>query len=290
VSLLPAFGPPNGVGCYARDHSVDELIAHGWAFVCLNGERTDAEEKARALRARGVRVFFWSGPGAWRPASWGGEITRLVALCKRTGAHGFIADPEMYWDGVRDGANVGAAFGRALASAADEGLSVGLTSYPLWKPDVLRAVGEAGRGKVWFTPQIYGRSALEIATREGRSVQSVNNQWWTRWTAVGGAGMTIPSVAGWVSTSELGTPQGFARYLAELPKAQGAIAFLTAGGGPPAHILAGLRAYNPAGNVLAQGALAARGFASSRNGQLALALLALIVAVAALAAWKGARA
>jgi hypothetical protein len=292
--MNPLQAPPSGVGCYARDHSVDELVRHGWAFVCLNGERTDAEPKARELAARGVAVFFWSGPGSWRPSEWEREILRMRGLVQRTGARGFIADPEMYWDQVDDGAHVGAAFGRAMADAASE-CSVGITSYPAWRRDVLRAFAAETRGRVWCTPQIYGRTSAQWAEL-GRdtdhngtpdTIADIHEEWFRQWAELFGRGMTIPSVAGWVAHGSLGDGPGFRAYLAAMPRAQGAIAFLTSGGGPPAHILEGLRGYNPSGSMLARPFFLARGWLSSRGGQIATIAI-VVFAVLAFGAWRAA--
>ena len=223
-ALLPGL-PPFGRGGYARD----VLESYLGSFVALNAWRSDVAAQARQARSRGLRVYLYGTPERWRPDTWRPSLARIIAQCRSLGLDGIIADAEGNWSGQVEEAR---ALGRALAQASDA-VNVGFTSFPSWP--YVRELAAQCRGKVWGTPQIYGRTG----TGEGTFAA-----WYAPWVAAFGPGRVLPSIAGWVSNDRLSTSAGFRAYLEMLPAACGCIVWDEAGSAP-AHIVTALSSYTP---------------------------------------------
>lgn len=205
---------PNGHGIYARGLPFDYL--RRFDFVMLTIARGDSEHVARALLADGKRVYAFADPAEWTPSKWRAAIADHLEWCARTGADGFIADCENEWPGATDAQ--AEEVGRALAAAAQLGLDVGLTSFPLMPRRAAFARG--CDGKVWGSPQVYAKADNSLSMRAS---------WAQDWARL------FPSTANSVSLTlsmtnsdpKLATPLGYAAYLDGIPDACGAIGWPT---------------------------------------------------------------
>jgi hypothetical protein len=271
---------PTGVGVFARDQSAAWLSQ--WDFVAVNGSRNDASAKVAALRSRGVDVWLYSGPDAWRPDQWRAELTRIASLASATGALGIIADPETSWPQLSPTRrqSEGAALGTALASLS-RAMSVGLTSYPLF-PALDPMVGAilANNGDVWGCPQLYAK---------GRPPSAIA-QWYGLWLSKFAA--VIPAVSGWVSDPSIADVDGFIAYLNSVPASPAGIAWPTAGNeGRPAWLWSVLRQWEPQGSLLDRGRLIIGGDLanvgySTRAGYGVVAGLLVALGLVAFLVWK----
>jgi hypothetical protein len=223
-ALLPGL-PPFGVGGYARD----ALEPYLRDFVALNAWRSDVRAQAEQAKARGLRVYLYGTPEHWRPDTWRASLGRIVAQCRELGCVGIIADAEGNWEGQSAQAR---ALGAELAKASAV-VNVGFTSYPMWAH--VRTLAAQCKGKVWATPQLYGRTG---------NGDAVFQRWYAPWVAAFGMGRVVPSIAGWVSSDALATSEGYRAYLAAIPPACAVIAW-DESGSAPRHILQALSTYKP---------------------------------------------
>lgn len=238
--------PPSGLGVYGRAR----IPAGPWSWVAVIGHSAAYASQAAEVRSLGLPLWLWAFPSHSGPVTWRDGLDLLVRRARETGAVGIIVDPETGWRELPRDRRIAEmrAYGAALADIARSGLRVGATSHA-FVPDIETLVDAAGDG-VWWSPQIYSQS-------DGPGHDAAAFQRW--YDVFAGAGMRrIPSIAGWVPDREpsLGTPAGFAAYLAALPKASGAIVF-PGGSTVPGHMLAALQGYHPGGSVLGTAALEA---------------------------------
>lgn len=202
--------PPIGHGVYARDQSVEWLSR--FDFVVLNGERTDAPTKARALVAAGKSVWFYAFPTWWSPD--GDDVERvhtMEQLIDSTGARGAIADPERGWPEA--GSDRIQHLSNAIRDSVNRGYQWGITSFAEF---ITRATPLKSSG-AWVAPQIYHNSPAD------------NVRLYNMWRNMFGPNMIIPSVALWRLAPDFSGPMSdYAAYLSKLPPAQGAIGWTTA--------------------------------------------------------------
>lgn len=235
MSFLPGT-PPGGVGVYARSQPVDWLAQ--WDFVVLSRARADTADKARALMERGVRVWLFSGPDAWRPENFPIEIGRMAAAVAQIGPHGVIADPENGWPEAQRGGDLARALGRSLAEQLAGMTRVGVTSYPLFPHR--EALAEGCDGKVFGSPQIYGKNAW------ARGGERALLGWVDEWKRLFGETKVVPSVSAWVSHERLDSPAGYREYLSQIPPSAGSIGWTTGTG--PDWLIRAYRDFEPGGS------------------------------------------
>lgn len=204
--------PPSGRGIYDLGIPIGTLAR--FDFVAVVGRLAGAAEKARQLRSRGVRTWYYSGPDSWKPATWReGRAALLRAL--ESGGEGYIADPEGGWTGP-DAAAQAVEMGRALAADAQR-LRVGITSYPLWRHRA--ALAAVTRGACFASPQLYAPDGASVLARRLAD-----------WGRLWGRSRVIPSIAAYdTHSSPLNTETLYARYLESLPPGVGYIAWGSAG-------------------------------------------------------------
>jgi hypothetical protein len=267
AAILRGF-PPIGRGAFLRDR----IITAPFGFRAVNASRADVEAMAADAKALGP-TWLYSGPSAWAPANWRAELERIVALAVRLDVDGIIADPENGWT-QQDEAEA-RALGAALRSVAGS-TRVGITSFP--GLPVLAPLADAVGDAAWGCVQIYGRASTSPAAFRA---------WWERWADVFGERLCL-AIAGWVPSDapELGSAEGFGRYLDSLPRSQAAIAW-TVPEGMPEHIATALATYEPGGSGVLTLGRAAMGFVLRPAGAVLVVVLALVVAVVvAVVAWS----
>jgi hypothetical protein len=254
--------PPTGLGYYVRDR-VDDAPG---SFVCVPVGRTDAPALAEAAHARGLQVWATKYVGNWGPTSWAHSLDECERFADAHGCVGVVPDVEDEWPDLDRAHRVagyhemGAAF-----AAASRRRRVMVTGYPSL-PDLTElaaACGSSCTGNV----QIYARTNQDPAAWAS---------WYARWASAWGAERTTIAIAAWPASSLLTTPEGYARYLAGLPRAAGAIAWR--GTGPmPDYMRQQLAAWSPGGSPLATAALAVEGVVTRPQVIVALLLLAILV-------------
>lgn len=270
IAMLANPVPPFGLGVYLRDR-VEPVR---WAFGAVNAWRADRASQAAALRAAGASVWVYGTPERFNPSTWREGVARLASVARELGAAGVIADPETGWPELaRERRDTEArALGAALADLSGE-FRVGATSYPSFP--ALDALAQGCRGRVFGSPQIYGRTSADAEAFAS---------WLDAWRQPSRFGRyCIPSIAGWAAQPSMASAAGYRAYLAKLPKAAGAIVWETSGA-MPAYIRDALNEYSPGGTPA--------GTAAAAAGILALhppvvAVAALVVVVALVAARKG---
>lgn len=245
--------PPIGLGAFQRASYVDGP----WAWVAIVADANYAADVG-AARAAGKQVWLYSMPGAFLPGQWRDGLANLIAKAAAVGAEGIIVDPENGWDASHAGEIP--AFGQALQDAAQV-TRVGITSYPSWGPIV--ALAQASGDACFGVPQIYGQP--------GAFTQAEIDSQWSRWRGAFGTRL-IPALAAWIpdSSPTLATAEGYAAYLARIPRAGGAIVWTT--GQIPVHMMDALQRYSPGGNVFAMAALAGLAWAGRPVGAIAIGL------------------
>lgn len=183
--------PPTGLGVYARG-------------------RVGAEGPWQWYTGREWELV---GVDAMNGADWQAHCDAAAARARARGASGVILDREDRTpDAVVDAI---AAWIRRNAFT----VRVGFTSYPSWNGLARLAAG--ARGLFWGSPQLY----FDAAT---------NARGWARWRSELGLRL-IPSIAAYVEGSSSsrraedialrGSAEAYARYLASVPRAGGAIAW-----------------------------------------------------------------
>lgn len=217
---------PRGAGVFSRAQSKEWLAQ--WDFVILNGVRNDAEEKARFLVSRNVPFWLYSGPFQWLPEgvrstiggarSWKQELPRIAQQARDTGARGFVADPENGWPDLspRERDVQADELRRSLLDNAT-GLSVGLTSYPLFP--ARRTIAQAAGDRIFGMPQLYAK---------GRPPEAIR-QWHREWSQL--FRDVVPAVSAWVSDDSISDLEGYRAYLSSIPASPG-LAGWTTGEGP----------------------------------------------------------
>lgn len=266
MDLLAAINrgaPPIGLGIFLRDSYVDGP----WAWVAVLATRADYAHEAGLAHAAGKQVWLYAMPDQFGPTVWRDGLALVLRRAAECGAVGVIVDPENGWS--NDTADQIPAFGAALSDAAST-MRVGITSFPSWGP--MAALAHASGDACFGVPQIYGQHGAFSASE-------INGQW-ARWNAAFGTRL-IPAFAMWVPADhpEMGDPATYAAYLARLPRAGGAIGWMS--GAIPVHMLAAVRAWNPGGNTVGMLGLAALAWLGRPAGALTigLAIAALIMAL-----------
>lgn len=265
LALINRGAPPAGLGAYLRADAQPNVSL--WRFRAVNAARADYAQVASQARSYG-RVWMYSMPNVWVPSNWRNELERIYARTIEVGAEGFIVDCENEWPGLGNAerAREFEALGARMVEMARD-VRVGFTSFPnLPGIDVL---GRVAGGHIFATPQIYGIDANDAATFQ---------RWFDKWVATFGRAHVIPSIAAWVSGPALSTPERYRAYLAQLPRAGGAIAWTT--GTPPSWMQAELARYSPGGNALATVLLAGASYAA--RPVFLVALIVVVVFVVAL--------
>lgn len=258
--------PPTGLGYYVRDR-VDDAPG---SFVCVPVGRTDAPAMAEAAHHRGLSVWATKYVGNWGPTRWAHSLDECERFADAYGCVGIVPDVEDEWPELDRAARLQgyAEMGRAFASAATR-RRVMVTGYPSL-PDVDELARACGMG-VTGNVQIYAR------TNQSPDAWA---SWYARWAAAWSAERTTIAIAAWPASPLLTTPEGYARYLAGLPRSVGAIAWR--GTGPmPDYMAQQLRAWSPGGSPLATAALAVEGIAT--RPQVIVALLVIVLLMVALA-------
>lgn len=254
--------PPSGLGYYVRDR-VDDAPG---SFVAVPVGRTDAPALAEAAHARGLQVWATKYVGNWGPTSWAHSLDECERFADAHGCVGIVPDVEDEWPDL-DHAHRLAGYtelGGAL-KAASRRRRVMVTHYPSL-PDLdflAEQCGDACTGNV----QIYARTNQDPAAWAS---------WYARAARAWGAERTSIAIAAWPASSLLTTPEGYARYLANLPRVASAIAWR--GNGPmPDYMAQQLRAWSPGGSPLATAALTVEGVVTRPQVIAALLVLALLV-------------
>lgn len=258
--------PPSGKGVYLRDQGADYAVALPWCnIVAINAKRRDALDDVERVKAAGKQAWLYSMPSEWTPNAWPQELERIKAMAKASGADGFIANPEAPWPQLARAEREAklSRLGAELGRAANE-TRVGIVSIAAFPG--IRTIASETRGKVWGSPELY--------SPHSRSEMSVYME---RWKQAFGESRVIPSISGYIPPSALGEtlrePEKYREYLANLPFAVGAIAWMAAGGPLPGYMEDALSAYNPTGNRVYGSVLLARSILSNPFSVIIAALI-----------------
>lgn len=207
LAALAAHGlPPLGIGKFVGSRIESEPL---FAFYVVQAWRSDRDALVAQARALGASVWLYGGPSYWRPETWRESREHLRREVQRLGCEGYIADPENGWPTLsRDRRRLEL---RALGEALrDDALTmrVGVSFYPGF-PDLAVLADACGEG-VFAVVQVYGLHAFSAEAFAG---------WVERARDAFGYARTAIAIAGWAARPEMGTPEGFARYLAMVPDA-----------------------------------------------------------------------
>lgn len=191
MAILPALAlagvPPVGLGLYGRAQP-DAPGPWRWAT---------------------GRQWEFVGVTRMEVGSWRANCDAAVTRARENGRNGVIIDPETPY-GNSDADELA-----AWCVSNARVTRIGLTSFPSWGP-IARIAPKLQR-LVWGSVQLF----YSIPT---------NAAGWARWRGLFGQRL-IPSIAGYVegahTTPEVlamrGSPEGYARYIASIPHAPGAI-------------------------------------------------------------------
>ncbi len=268
--------PPRGHGIYGRGQSPEYL--RGFTFVvqmsmasgAVGQLRSDLPRRVAVLKAAGRGVYLSGGPAHWTPDTYLITAPVLERAARDLGADGIVADPEAGWASASPAHVTGLA--RVLQHVRRAGLSVGVTSIPLWPRRALLA--HQLEGAAWGSPQVY----LPDAAAHRPPAREVLAQWRELF------GAAVPSVALWAGPGdELTSPELYAAYLRQLPQTSaGAIGWPLVSEPEPWRTAA-YRAWGPGMPLLH----ALRDIASSRAVMIGAAVL--VVAVLVGLAYAGGR-
>lgn len=175
-----------------------------WRVVVVNAWDSRAAGMVDAARAIGARVWLFGLPGKFAPGAWRQSLPYIARRARALGVPGYIVDCENRWEHGHE------AEARELAAAlradADAGLSVGVTAFPSMA--VIDEIAEVAGRSVFGLIQIYGRTSQRAEDFE---------RWIQRWRGM--FSDVVMAIAGWPSSAPLGTPEGYQRYLRDLPEA-----------------------------------------------------------------------
>lgn len=271
AALIATALPPLGKGIFLRERDEPRVNV---GFVVVNAWHARRAQIAADARARGADVWVYGGPEHWLPSTWRESIGYIERVARELGAVGIIADPENEWPqlGAAERRRELRALGEALARLAED-YRVGVSFYPSL-PD-LGALAEGCAGRVFAVVQVYGRGAFTATAFAG---------WVARAKRYFGEWSVAMAIAGWAANDEMGTREGFDRYLSMLPHVPSVVVWDAAGAEVPRYIADALNAYEPGGSVAGSLALGAGSALFRPAGLVVASLVILAVIVSAIAA------
>lgn len=264
AALLASGLPPLGLGKFVGGVIDDEPR---FAFYFINAWRADRDRQAERARALGGEVWLYGGGGEehWGPRAWRDSREYIRREVRRMGAAGYLADPENGWAALprAERQRELRALGEALAEDSLN-MRVGLAFFP-GMPDLETLAAAVGDG-VFVLVEVFGRSAFSASAFES---------WVSHARELFGPARVGMVIAGYAVRPEMGTREGYDRYLSFLPDTPTNVVWNLAS--LPPHVREALARRDVGGNLAGSAAWGALALVARPAGAVLVAVVVLLL-------------